>query len=72
METKNPVSVKIPSPKFEKYESVVINWNGQTAKGHITDRRFCFDGDVWEYQISGGQYAIGDYVTSIDPTQVNN
>jgi len=72
MKTKNPLSIKIPSPKFEKYESVVINWNGQTAKGRITDRRYCFDGDVWEYQISGGQYAIGDYVNSIEPTQINN
>jgi hypothetical protein len=56
-------SVKIPAPKFDLYEAVTLDWNGQTAKGQITDRRYCFDGDVWEYQISGGQYAIGDYIT---------
>jgi len=63
MKTKTAVSVKIPSPKFDLYESVSLSWNGQTGKGQITDRRFCFDGGCWEYQISGGQYAIGDYLT---------
>ncbi len=45
--------VSIPSPRFSRYERVFFYWNGETRIALVTNRRYCFDEAIWEYEVAG-------------------
>lgn len=54
---KKQTKIEIPAPKFEQYESVLLDWNGRSQKVKSTRRYLDFDfgnGEPsWLYQLNG-------------------